>query len=126
MFGRLGKHRLGDHGEHRKHSNPTFRKGDIEIDIFPIATQDYIKANGLEPTLENFFDGVPFTIQAIAFDVATQQVVGDVGIQALRDREYRVHNEAQARRMVERKGITLNDRIRTKGESLGMKPVFVN
>jgi hypothetical protein len=108
-----------------KHGNPTFIKGDLEVDLFPIATHHFIKSRHLEPTIDNFFRGVPFTIQAIAFDVRTQKVIGKTGMIALEKREYRVNNLEEAQAMSSAKGITINERILKKAESMGLKPVLL-
>jgi hypothetical protein len=108
-----------------KHGNPTFTKNDLEVDLFPIATHNFIKSHGLEPTIENFFQGVPFTIQAIAFDVKNQRIVGNRGINALEKKEYAVNNREEAQAMAEKKGITVNERILKKAKSMGLMPVLL-
>lgn len=106
------------------HGNPTFIKDNLEIDIFPIKTHNYISSNNLSPTIDNFFKGVPYTIQAMAFDIEKQIIVGETGIDALQKREYRVNNMQEARKMAERKGISVNDRITAKAKSLGLQPIL--
>ncbi|MFH0870755.1 MAG: hypothetical protein V1866_06905 [archaeon] len=110
--------------ENKKHGNPTFLRGNLEVDIFPITTSDHIKQNRLSPTIDNFFKGAPFTIQALAYDIASSQLIGEVGIDALKKREYKVNNLEEARRMAESKGITVNDRIKKKAKSLGLTPIL--
>jgi hypothetical protein len=111
--------------EHRKHGNPTFTKENLEIDLFPITTHNFIKSNNLPPTIENFFKGVPFTIQALAFDMKRQRIVGETGIEALQNREYKVNNLEEAQAMAKRKGITVNQRILQKANSMGLRPVLL-
>lgn len=108
-----------------KHGNPTFRKAGLEVDIFPIRTHNFIKSHNLDPTIENFFKGVPFTIQAIAFDVKNSVIVGKLGIEALEKREYAVNNLEEAKDMAEKKGITVNARILKKAKSMGLTPVLL-
>jgi hypothetical protein len=108
----------------KAHGNPTFECDDVEIDLFPIATHAFISSNHLEPTIKNFFRSVPFTIQAIAFDVEEQRLVGDVGMKAILAREYRVNNLVEAKRMTDAKGITINERIERKAKSLGVTPIL--
>ncbi|MBN1792454.1 hypothetical protein JW826_02110 [Candidatus Woesearchaeota archaeon] len=111
--------------ERKKFGNPTFRKGSLEVDLLPLGTHDHIKSNKLDVTIENFFKGTPYAIQAMAYDVDRCELVGDVGIDALRKREYAVNNYEQAKRSADSKGISVNDRIKKKAESLGLKPVFI-
>jgi hypothetical protein len=79
----------------------------------------------LTPTIEHFFQGVPFTIQAMAFNIRTGELTGDIGIQALLNREYAVNNREEAQIMADAKGITINDRIVQKAKSLGLTPVLL-
>jgi hypothetical protein len=109
----------------QKHGNPTFTRNKTEIDIFPISTHHFIQSNNLEPNIGNFFRSVTFTIQALAFNINTQELIGDIGIDALLKREFRVNNLEEAQLMAKRKGITVNQRILDKAKSLGLTPILI-
>ncbi len=104
---------------YRKFGNPTFTKGNISVDLWEIKDADWIKDNKLEPTITNFFAGVHFTIQALAYDLRKRTLVGSPGIKALLAREFRVNNMATARTIPERKGVTIDERMKKKADSMG-------
>ncbi len=105
---------------HAKFGNPTFVKGETEIDVWPLSTQDYVKENNLAPTIENFLKGVPFTVQALVYDVKKKILVGEVGIQPIRDRTFGVNNLQTARNLAARKGTSIDARMQKTADSMGM------
>ncbi len=105
--------------ERKKHGNPTFTREDVEVDLFPLATHDHIRRNGLEPTIEHFLEGTPFTIQALAYDVDEKRLIGDAGITALLTKRLAVNNLEQAREIAKHKGVTIDERMGRKAESMG-------
>lgn len=50
------------------------------------------------PSLENYLDTVPFTIQSIAYDPERHHVLGDVGINAIRSKTVGIQDIAAAKR----------------------------
>lgn len=106
---------------HHKFSNPTFKNGEIEIDIFPFSEYEYIKNNKLEPTIQNFLLGVPFTIQALAFDIKNEKLIGEEGIKALKERKFKVNNIDSAKEVAKRKNTTINERMQLKAKSMGFE-----
>lgn len=111
--------------QYTKYGNPTFMKESISVDFWPISDQYWIKENHLEPTIENFFVGVPFTIQAMAYDIKYRKVIGEIGIKALLDREIKVNNLAAAQKLVQRKGITINERMRSTAKNVGFRFISI-
>ncbi len=107
------------------YGNLKFVSGDISIDFVPISTIDSIKRRGLQPTIENFLSGTPFTIQAIAYDIDNNQLLGDEGLQAFSNRVFDINDAKQAKRYARKKGLDLNTLIAQKATSMGFKPIFV-
>jgi len=103
---------------HHKFGNPTFKKDDVEIDIFPLSDHQYIKKNNLEPTIKNFLAGVPFSIQALVFDIKHEKLIGQDGIEALKNRKFKVHNVESAKEVAKRKNCSVNERMMQKAESM--------
>ena len=99
---------------YHKFGNPTFKKDDFEIDIFPLSDYEYIKKNNLKPTITNFLAGVPFSIQALVFDVKNKKLIGKKGIEALKTRKFKVQNIESAKEVAKRKGISINERMLQK------------
>lgn len=108
---------------YHKFGNPTFKKGDVEIDLFPISDHEHIKKNNLEPTIENFLAGVPFSIQALVFDVNSKKLIGKEGIRALEEKKFEVLNPETAREMAKRKALSLNEIMKKKADSMGFEIV---
>lgn len=104
-----------------KFGNPTFKKNQVEIDIFPLSDHEYIKKNKLEPTIQNFLDGVPFSIQALVFDIRNEKLIGKTGIESLRTMKYKVHNVESAKEVAKMKKVTINERMKQKGKSLNFE-----
>lgn len=104
---------------YHKFGNPTLKKDDIEIDIFPLSDHQYIKNNNLEPTIENFLAGAPFSIQALVFDINSEKLIGQDGLEALKNRKFKVHNIESAKEVAKRKNISINERMKQKAESMG-------
>lgn len=99
--------------------NPTFTKGSESVDIFPLSDQEWIRQRHLSPSIDNLFAGVPFTIQAMAYNIEEKQVVGDRGIAALLKREFKVNNIEMAQNMAKRKGTSVDERMKSKAKSMG-------
>ncbi|MCK4650053.1 NUDIX domain-containing protein [Candidatus Pacearchaeota archaeon] len=103
---------------YQKFGNPTFKKGNVEVDIFPISEHEYIAKKKLKPTIENMLEGVPFTIQALAFNIKNNELIGKEGIEALRNRKFKVNNIESAKNVSKRKGVTINERMQHKAETM--------
>lgn len=103
---------------YKKFGNPTFKKGDVEIDVFPFSDYAYIKNNSLEPNISNFLDGVPFSIQSLAFDIDDELILGEEGIKALKERKFKVHNVISAKEVAKKKKMTINQRMNLKANSM--------
>jgi len=103
---------------YRKFGNPTFARGNITVDLWPLSTHSYISENKLSPTIENLFKGVSYTIQAMAYDVKTKKIVGEIGIAALKDRKFAVNNLKIASDEARRKGTTVSERMTQKAKSM--------
>ncbi len=103
--------------------NPTFFKGTLEVDVWPLVTHRYIQNYHLEPTIENFLNGTPFTVQSLVFDVKKQRLVGDVGIKSVLDRTFGVNNLEEARFLAGRKSVSIDERMKQKAETMGMRVI---
>ncbi len=103
--------------------NPKFVKGEMEIDFIPIRTVKFLIDRNLEPIIENVLLGVPFTIQALAYDTEEKKIIGDVGIRAFELRVFEVNDIERAKALAEMKGVELNELILKKAESMGFKAI---
>ena len=106
---------------YHKFGNPTLKKDHLEIDIFPLSDQEYIKTNNKKPNITNFLKGVPFTIQAIAFDINNEKLIGKVGIMALKERKIKVNNLASAKEVAKRKGASINEIMLQNAKSMNFE-----
>lgn len=80
----LGKTRFG---------SPKFQKDDVVVDLIPLNNVLAAKLDGLPGTLESYFKTVPLSIHAIAYDVQTEQLIGDIGIRSILSRTIFVLNQ---------------------------------
>lgn len=55
--------------------NPRFVSGVRKINFIPLSNVYSIKARNLEPTVENYMTGTPFTIQAMAYDIKNRELL---------------------------------------------------
>jgi hypothetical protein len=101
--------------------NPKLIKGKLMIDFVPLATVYSIVKRNLPPTIENYLSGTPLTIQSIAYDLQEQQLLGEVGLQAIQERRVVVHNREMAEYAAKMKGKPLDDYIFEKALQLGFK-----
>jgi len=106
-----------------KFGNPKFVHKDMTIDYIPIKTVKSIIQRNLEPTIENVLAGVPFTIQALAYDTQTKKIIGEVGIAAFESKMFKVNDIEQAKMFAKKKGMKLNELILKKAKSMGFKAI---
>jgi hypothetical protein len=76
---------------------PKLKKSNLAIDLIPLDNIHSVQVRGLEPDIQNYLSGTPFTIQSIAFDVDASLLIGDVGIKSLKTRTIGVNNEGEYR-----------------------------
>ncbi len=107
-----------------KFNNPTFVNGDVSVDLWPISSQEFVKAHKLLPTIENLFKGVAFTIQALGYDLRTKELVGEVGIAALKSRTFAINNLKNAMDEAKRKGVTVQERMLAKAKSMAFNAIL--
>lgn len=107
-----------------RYGNPKFVKEKISVDIVPLATVHSIRRRGLEPTIENYLTGTPLTIQSIAYDLDNGNLIGNTGIRALLCQEVGINNLSQAKIYAGKKGLSIEDIVKRKAESLRFKAII--
>ena len=103
------------------YKNPKFVKSGLSVDVVPLATVDSITRRKLEPTIENFLTGTPFTIQSVVWNCTTRKLMAYAGIRALESKTVAVNNPIQAGFRAERKNITIEQDIRKFADELGYR-----
>ena len=100
-------------------SSVRFRRGGAKqtIDMLVMRNLPHVQ----RPIREDYFGSVPLDIQAIGYDFKTRTIIGDVGINAVFNKEIRINNITKAREAAVRKYITTREVILSKSESLGFK-----
>lgn len=93
--GKIKEKELAAFEEHQKHDKyEGFRathKG-VKIDLCEMKNQYHIKKHNLLPTLKNYFDHVPLTIQAIAFDIKNKVIFEQKAFNAIKNQEIIINN----------------------------------
>jgi hypothetical protein len=110
--------------EQNSYGNPKFISSSYEIDYVPLTTVHSITRRGLEPTFANYLSGTPLTIQSIAFDVKSQQVIGDIGIKAIRDKTVGINDLEQAKHRAEKKGKTVEELVKGVADEFGFTSIY--
>ena len=103
------------------YGNPKFTNGTYEIDFVPLASVFSITRRKITPTFENFLTGTPLNIQSIAYCVKKGTVVGDIGINGIRDKVIRVNDPEEAIVYARLKGKSLEDIMLEKANQLGFR-----
>ncbi len=106
-----------------KFGNPKLARGKTEVDIMPLNNIRSILRRKLEPNIENYLSGTPVTVQAVAYDLQTKQIIGDIGINALREGTVAVNNAEELACEAERKKITPDALLKKKAESMGFRAI---
>ncbi|MEK6899596.1 MAG: hypothetical protein AABX05_00580 [Nanoarchaeota archaeon] len=107
-----------------KFNNPKLIKEDIEVDIVPLGTSEFIRQNKLKPSIKNFLAGTPLDIQSLAFDIQDRKLIGDLGIKALQRKEVRVNNSKRLLAKAQRKNLSPQKLLQKIAKSLGFKAIF--
>jgi hypothetical protein len=106
-----------------KFGNPKFVKDKMEIDFIPIKTVESLIDRNLDPTIENVLLGVPFTIQALAYDTKEKKIIGNIGIEAFEKKVFEVNDLKQAKVLANKKGVELDELILRKADSMGFRAI---
>lgn len=111
--------------EQNRFGNPKFVHGHNSIDYVPLDKVCSITSRALSPTIENYLSGVPLTVQSIAYDVYGDKVIGEIGIDALKRRVIEINNLHFAEYAASKKGISVEEMIKQKAESLRFMAVLM-
>ena len=84
---------------------PRLKRGKLQIDLVSLGNSTYIRKHGLKPTIESYLEGCFTNVQSIAFNLVTNELVGQ-GIAALRSRRIEVTNIVELECYCKMKGIT--------------------
>ncbi len=109
--------------EHNSFGNPRLVSSKCRIDLIPLNNIYSILQRGLSPTINNYFYGVPLTIQAMAYDLQEQNILGD-GFWALYQKIVGVHNLKFAEDLATKQGKSVEELVKEKAESLGFTPIL--
>lgn len=103
------------------YGNAKFLGSGFSIDFVPLENISSILRRKLAPTIENYLTGTPLTVQSIAYDIKEFMLIGNVGIKAIMEKSAEINNKEQAQIYASKKGISIEEMIKIKSESLGFK-----
>lgn len=79
-----------------------------------------IRVSGIQnPTVEQFIEETPFTIQSIAYDLEEKKIIGEKGIRAISQRILEINNKDQAEFYAKKKGRSVEEILEEKARELG-------
>lgn len=96
------------------------------IDFIPLPRSYHIRYKKLEPTIENYLKGASLSVQAIAFDIATGEIVDGGGLESIKKKTISVHNPMVLKYYCNRKDINPNTYIKDRAEQLGFTPELMD
>ncbi|HII14841.1 MAG TPA: hypothetical protein HA362_00850 [Nanoarchaeota archaeon] len=112
---KLGKNHYG---------NPKFLGRRFSIDFVPLHNISSILRRKLAPSIKNYLTGTPLTVQSIAYDVKGGKLAGEIGLKAIAEKTIGINNKEQAQIYALKKGISIEEMVRRKSESLGFTPLI--
>jgi len=108
-----------------RYKNPKFKSREMEIDFVPLARCHAIVKRNLPVTFDNYMKGNPLNIHSIAYNIKSEQVIGEVGISALEEKVVRVNDMEMAEDLARFYNTSINQIIRKKARELGFRAEFV-
>lgn len=109
---------------------PRFVNGQKQIDLVALDNSvnppelNSLPKMDMEEKLQSYFRRVPLNIQALAYDVDKQKVVGDVGIKSIEDRKIGVNNLDECISFCKRRKISIREFINRKKNASGFEVVY--
>jgi hypothetical protein len=101
-----------------------FTNGKTTVDFIPLNRVSSIVRRELKPNIGNYLEGVPLTIQSIAYDIKRDIIVGGAGIYALKTRTVRILNRREAEIGAKLKKTSLDRYLIEKAQDLEFTPIF--
>jgi hypothetical protein len=84
-----------------------------------------IRVNKLKnPTIEEFIKETPLNVQSIAYDLEENKIIGQKGIEAMKNRMIMVNSKEQADFYAKRKGRDIDEIIKEKATELGFDHIL--
>jgi hypothetical protein len=77
------------------YNNPKLKRGDLILDLVPLNNIHSIQRRNLNPSIENYLSGTPLTVQSIAFDIDSQEMMGEIGLKSLFDKVIAINNREE-------------------------------
>jgi hypothetical protein len=111
---------------------PRFVSGRKQLDLVPLDSaatstgQSYghVTTMTIDKKLESYFRRVPLTVQAVAYDVESQKIVGEIGAGAILDQKIKVNNLDECLSFCQRRRISIREFMTRKGETLQFSVVY--
>ncbi len=83
-----------------------------------------IRVSGMEnPTIEKFIEGTPLNVQSIVYDIEKGVIIGEKGINALKNKIIAVNDKEQVEFYAQKKGKKVEDILLEKAGELGFSVV---
>lgn len=103
----------------------TFIGPQFLIDFIELPKSYHIKYLRLDPTIQNYLQGASLSIQALAYNTKTGELIGEEGIKSLAEKTVSAHNPEVLKYYCNRKDIHPNEYITAKAKQLGFSAVLL-
>lgn len=94
------------------------------IDYVPIQNIHSIQFRQLTPSIQNYLTGTPLTVQSICYDIKNQELIGEIGINSIKEKLVKINNLDEALYGSKIKGKLLNEYIKDIADNLGFRFVL--
>ena len=106
------------------YGNPRYTKPGLVVDVMELRHIHSIVRRGVSPTIESYLSGVPLTMQSVAFQIQSKELIGEVGLSALEEQMVRVYNQEEAEDMAMRLRMTVAQYAGMKAAEVGFRCEF--
>jgi hypothetical protein len=101
-----------------------FKKGELVIDLWSFDIHSSPKIDNKPWNINSVLKATPLNVQSIAYDLRTQNVIGAIGLKAIKAKVVKANFRPGLENYCTRKGITPEHYAKTKAESLGFHCEF--
>ncbi len=104
-----------------KNGNYLFSSTEKLMMFTPLDRIRPMREMGIEPTINNYFFGIPLTVQAIVYDVNNSKIIGERGINSIMKKTVGINSRKFAERAARKLNIGLEEYVQNKADELGFR-----
>jgi hypothetical protein len=106
-----------------KYGNPNYMRSANKMSFIDIH-KVYRVSGPMAPNIESCVSETPLNVQSIAYDIKDRKIIGDIGMESLKEKVVRVNNFPQAQYYAKTVNKPLEDIIMEKAAFLNFKAIL--